>query len=113
MIAFCGINCSECPALIATQKNDDIERRKVAELWNKEYKANLKPEDINCFGCLTESEQVFNYCQVCEIRKCGKGRKIQNCAHCVDYSCELLNKFLTKDCKAKDKLAEIRKTLKK
>ncbi|KUK85723.1 MAG: Uncharacterized protein XE03_1923 [candidate division TA06 bacterium 34_109] len=28
MIAFCGLICTECPAFIATQKNDDIERKK-------------------------------------------------------------------------------------
>lgn len=112
IIAFCGINCSECPAFIATQKNDDNERKKVAELWNKEFKANLEPKDINCLGCLIDSEQVFNYCTVCEIRKCGKGKKVKNCAHCVDYPCELLNKFLANVPKAKVNLEEVRKTIK-
>ncbi len=32
MIGFCGINCSECPAFLATQNDDDIERKKVAVL---------------------------------------------------------------------------------
>ncbi len=112
IIAFCGINCSECPAFIATQKNDENERKKVAELWNKEFKANLEPKDINCLGCLTDTEQVFNYCKICEIRKCGKGKKVENCAHCVDYPCELLNKFLAQVPKAKNNLEEVRKTIK-
>jgi hypothetical protein len=123
IIAFCGLDCAECPGLIATQKNDDNERRKVAELWNKEYKTNVKPEDINCLGCITESvtpgvqrptgaELVFNYCKVCEIRKCGRGKKIKNCAYCVDYPCELLNKFLVQSPKSKANLEEVRKTIK-
>lgn len=32
MIAFCGIVCSECPAFVATQKDDDAKRKEVAEL---------------------------------------------------------------------------------
>jgi len=31
MIAFCGLNCTECPAFIATRKDDDEERKKVSE----------------------------------------------------------------------------------
>ena len=31
MIAFCGLTCTECPAFIATQKNDNKEREKVAK----------------------------------------------------------------------------------
>ena len=40
MIAFCGIVCTECPAFLATQKDDDKERRKIflkfnVNLWLK------------------------------------------------------------------------------
>ena len=112
IIAFCGNNCAECSAFIATQKNDDTERRRVAELWNEEYKLNLKPEVINCLGCLIESEPVFNYCKVCPIRQCGKTRNIQNCAYCADYPCPVLKKFLAQVLKAKNNLEEVRKTLK-
>jgi hypothetical protein len=31
-ISFCGMACNECPAFSATQKNDDDERKKVAEI---------------------------------------------------------------------------------
>jgi len=109
IIAFCGLDCAECPAFIATQKNDDNERKKVAELWNKDYKTNLKPEAINCLGCITESGSIFNYCQVCEIRKCGKERKVKNCGYCSDYPCELLNKFLVQVPKAKVNLETVRR----
>jgi len=29
IIAFCGLTCTECPAFIATWKDDDKERGKV------------------------------------------------------------------------------------
>jgi len=38
MIAFCGLTCTECPAFIATRKDDDGERKKVAEFFAKSVK---------------------------------------------------------------------------
>lgn len=93
MIAFCGIICSECPALLATQKDDDNERKKVADKWSKEYNSDIKPEDINCDGCITTTSRNFNYCKVCQIRKCAMERNVKNCAYCEDYSCEKLSQF--------------------
>jgi len=111
MIAFCGITCTECPAFLATQKDDDNKRRKVAELWSKEFNAQFKPEDINCDGCLSENERLFSYCKVCEIRKCGQERGVKNCAYCNDYACEKLSKFFDMASDAKTTLEEIRKIL--
>lgn len=110
IIGFCGLTCSECPAYKATQKDDDNERKKVAEMWSKEYDTNLKPEDINCDGCLN-GERVFNYCNTCEIRKCGKEKDVVNCAYCGDYACKKLNKFFKMAPDAKTTLDEIKKDL--
>lgn len=109
MIAYCGINCTECPALLATQKDDDAERAKVAEMWSKQFDVDLKAEDIDCDGCLTEGGRLFGHCQVCEIRKCGGERQVVNCAYCEDYGCEKLTKFLEMVPEAKNTLEEIRK----
>lgn len=109
MIAFCGITCSECPAYLATQKDDDNERQKVAEMWSKEFDADLKPEDINCNGCLLEKEPLFSHCKVCTIRKCGLDKKVKNCAYCENYACEELTKFFAMVPDAKATLDEIRK----
>jgi hypothetical protein len=111
MIAVCGLVCTKCPAFIATQKDDDDERRKVAEMWSKEFNVDLKPEDINCDGCLVDSENLFNYCKVCEIRKCGKERKVENCAYCDDYACDKLAEFFKMAPEAKTTLEELRKSL--
>ena len=112
MIAFCGINCDHCPAFLATQKDDDDERRKVAELWSKQYNANLKPEDIKCNGCISKVEPFFSHCNVCEIRKCGQERNLENCALCDDYACEKLNKLLEIVPEAKLTLEEVIKNKK-
>lgn len=111
MIAFCGITCTECPAFLATKKDDDNERRKVAEEWSKEFNAQFKPEDINCDGCLSENGPLFSYCRACEIRKCGQERSVKNCAYCNDYACEKLSKFFDMASAAKTTLEEIRKIL--
>ncbi len=112
MIAFCGLTCTECPAFIATQKDVDKEREKVAKAWSKEFKCEIKPEDINCDECLTEKGgRVFNYCKTCEIRKCGQEKEVKNCAYCDDYACEKLTKFFDMAHEAKTALAEIRKNL--
>ncbi len=108
MVAFCGLLCHKCGAFLATKNNDDEKRAEVAKLWSKEYNANIKPEDINCEGCLSNTGLVFNYCKVCEIRKCGMERGIMNCAHCDDYACEKLEKFFEMVPDSKKRLDDIR-----
>jgi hypothetical protein len=88
MIAYCGLNCLDCQAYIATQKDDDEERRKVAEGWTKQFGHTLKIEDINCDGCLSNSNRMFSHCRVCSVRKCASGKGVANCGYCADYPCE-------------------------
>ena len=111
MIAFCGIVCSECPGFIATQKDSDEERRKVAELWSKMYKTEIKPEDVNCDGCLTTSGRLIGYCRICELRKCAFEKSVKNCAYCSEYICEKLSNWFEKVPNAKATLEEIRKAI--
>ena len=109
IVGYCGIVCSDCPVLIATQKNDDAERRRVAEVFTKQYGREYKPEDINCDGCISSGPRIFSYCTVCEIRKCGKEKNVVNCASCADYPCEKLSKLFAGYSKAKETLDEIRR----
>ncbi len=111
MVAFCGIVCSECKAFIATQENDDVKRREVAEAWSKAFGKEMKTEDINCDGCLTKGGQHIGYCNICEVRKCGMKKGVENCAYCVDYNCEILAKFLKSAPEAKNTLEQIRQQL--
>ena len=110
MIAFCGLVCSDCPAFIATQKNDDSERQKVAELWSSE-EFHIKPEDINCDGCLAVEGKLISFCKDCNIRQCGLEKKVKNCAYCTDYPCEKLTKCHERSPEARATLDEIRKNL--
>ena len=109
--SYCGIICAKCDAFIATHKNDGELRKKTAEMWSKEYHSDIKPEDINCNGCLSDGKAVFNYCNICEIRKCASAKNVANCAHCSEYACEKLSKFFGMAKDAKTVLDEIHKTL--
>jgi hypothetical protein len=108
MISYCGLSCHECPALLATKADDDEKRKECAAVWSKEYGRELDPSSINCNGCLTEGEPVFGHCNVCEIRACGKEKKVVNCAYCDDYVCEKLEKFFAIAPMCKENLDAIR-----
>jgi len=91
IIAICGLVCSDCRAYIATQKNDDDARERVAKLWSTETK-RLKPVDINCDGC-SIGKRLYQFCSSCQVRKCGLERSMTNCAYCTEYPCEKLEKL--------------------
>jgi len=109
MIAKCGLVCSDCPAYIATKNNDDPLRAETARKWSEMFKADIKPADINCEGCQSESQRLFSYCLTCEIRKCAREKNLATCADCPDYSCEKLDKFLADVPEARKVLDGLRK----
>jgi len=110
MLAMCGLDCAACPALIAYKTDDQALRVKTAAEWSKMYHADLKPEDINCVGCLRTKGVHVGHCAGCEIRKCGLARGVKNCALCSDYSsCEKIGQFLANVPPAKANLEEVRR----
>ena len=108
MIAFCGLACNECPAFLATQANDDTKRGEVARRWSDDYKDDIKPEDINCDGCKSDSGLLFSHCTRCEIRKCASASEVENCAYCKEYACEKLEPLLNMMPEVKSRLDNIR-----
>ena len=111
MIAYCGIACHECGALIATKTNDDAKRKEVADEWSKQFNADIKPEDVYCDGCLSEGGYLLAHCSVCEIRKCARAKNLVNCGYCEEYACSKLNQVLQMAPDAKKRLDEIRASL--
>ena len=108
MTAYCGINCSACPVLLATAKDDDQQRAKVASGWSKMFGWSLKPEDINCDGCLQNEGRLFGHCLNCEVRACAGQKKMDTCARCDDYGCEKLQPIFALVPDIKDKLDKMR-----
>jgi len=92
IIGVCGITCTECPAYIATQNDDDELRVKTAKEWSQMFHADIKPENINCDGCNTEGKKI-QHCNECEIRLCGIDKGLMNCSQCGDYACSKLEEF--------------------
>lgn len=93
MIAYCGLVCSNCPTFLATKNDDDAARQKTAALYSEKFGFDLKPEDINCDGCLSQGGKLIGYCQVCEIRKCCRQKGLDHCALCEEQGCEKMAKF--------------------
>ncbi len=109
-LAMCGLDCAACPAFIAYQTNDQALRAKTAAEWSKAFKVELKPEDINCVGCLKTKGVQFSHCRECDIRQCGLTRKVKNCGLCPEYSsCEKIGKFIAGAPPAKANLEEVRR----
>ena len=93
MIACFGLVCSSCPTFLATQSDDDVLRANTAKFYSETYGFNLKAEEINCDGCLSDSGKLLGYCQSCEIRECCRAKGVENCAFCDKQPCEKLVKF--------------------
>jgi hypothetical protein len=108
MLGYCGIDCEKCGAFIATKNNDAALRVKTAAEWTKTYNSDIKPEDINCAGC-TAPGVKFRYCaDMCEIRKCGIAKRVNNCGACGSYACEKLEGFFAQVPDAKVNLDKAR-----
>ena len=114
-IAICGLDCASCGAYIATKRNDNKLRAKVAKKWSKDFNhPNLKSEDINCLGCLSLVDPIWQYCGKCEVRKCALERNLKNCGQCSDYPCKKiksLHKVTTGGKEACDKIYHSQKSL--
>jgi hypothetical protein len=89
LVAMCGIICTECPAYLATQSDDEVGKAKCASMWST-AEFPLKAEDIHCDGCAVRGQRVVSFCEVCDVRNCGLGRNLTTCAACADYPCDKL-----------------------
>lgn len=96
-MAMCGLDCASCPAFIATKNNDNELRIKTAKEWTKNFmdqnEPPIKPEDINCLGCLSLVGSLYSNCSKCEVRKCALAKSITNCKDCKDYKCDKLTEL--------------------
>jgi len=111
-ISYCGLNCLECEAYIATQANDSEALKKVAEKWAKEYGSTcLSVEKCICDGCKSRKRISTAHAHKCSVRLCAITKRVETCAHCKDYICSTLEQFLNYAPSLKDGLEKIRKEL--
>jgi len=95
MIAYCGLNCAECPAYLAKQNDDAGLRAKTAAEWGSED-FPVSSADVNCDGCRSTDEGSirWKWCDQCSVRACAESKAVTTCAECADYGCETLESFL-------------------
>jgi hypothetical protein len=111
IIAYCGLVCTDCPAYIATQADDQAALEKVAAQWREEWNVfNITIASVICDGCLDGGHKC-SHCADCEIRACAVERGVINCAHCSDYTCEKIEGFFGFAPDARLVLDEIRRGL--
>jgi hypothetical protein len=107
IIAYCGLVCTECPALIATRQNDTVKLIALALEW---YGQEKEASFCECDGCTTQGRKN-NHCLECGVRLCAMERGVVNCAYCEDYGCETLTGLFQYIPVAKENLERIRATL--
>jgi hypothetical protein len=110
--AYCGLDCGECEAYIATQKNDRAGLEEAARKWSEQFGAkNITADMCVCDGCPTGKRTSSAHAATCGIRLCASARGVATCAHCADYGCATLQQFFAFAPVLKEKLETIRKEI--
>jgi hypothetical protein len=109
--AFCGLDCSECEAYAATQRNDRAGLEAVAKKWAQQFKAEgMSADQCVCDGCPSGKRISTAHAATCAVRMCASARGVKTCAHCADYDCPTLKGFLSYAPVLREKLEAIRKS---
>ena len=87
-MAYCGIICHNCQAIIATQNNDTAALKEVAQRWGEYDNQIYTLDNIRCNGC--RSTVLNKHCNTCEIRACGLEKELGNCGMCSEFICDKL-----------------------
>ena len=82
MIAYCGLNCAQCDAYLATVNDDLALREKVAENWTKLNNVLITPDQIICEGCRTNGKKSVFCGNLCPIRQCAQQKGVETCGAC-------------------------------
>ena len=107
IIAYCGLNCSDCQAYIATQENDTEKLEALALEW---YQVEDNSTFCLCDGCNVEGRKNA-HCSDCAVRACAISHEVANCAHCPEYGCTTLIGFFQQIPVAKENLERIQVSL--
>ncbi len=83
-IACCGLDCERCDARLATVRDDEDLRRRVAARWSELNHVDITPEMIRCEGCRVNGAKTPYAEAICPIRPCAAARRAETCADCAD-----------------------------
>jgi hypothetical protein len=100
--SYCGLYCGACEIMVAYRRGLTENKVPRWEDLHDPLRKILKPGEIKCFGCKTDT--VFQGCAVCPIRKCGRKKPdIETCLDCARFPCfrfslmKFVRKFLGYD----------------
>lgn len=80
----------------------------MAREWSQTFNADIRPVDINCVGCPSDTGPLFGYCATCGIRVCAREHGIETCVVCADYPCEQPTRWFSRVPEAKATLEKMR-----
>ena len=104
-IAYCGLDCETCEARIATIRDDDALRVKVAKLWSELNGVEITPEMINCTGCRISGVKTPFCDLLCPVRQCAKGKDLETCGSCSEMeTCEKVGMIIKNTPEARSNL---------
>ena len=84
LIAYCGLDCEQCEARLATVNHDEALRAKVAQQWSEWNHAEITPDMIHCDGCRLDGVKT-PYCDaLCPIRQCALKKDLETCGDCPE-----------------------------
>ncbi len=103
MIAYCGINCSECPSYKGTITGDETLLMKMNEEFGTEETDSI---DFVCLGCkYRDIKLIASDCAKCLIRSCAKTKDIDFCSTCEEYiTCEYVKPYRGDGTSPRDKM---------
>ena len=85
LAAPCGLYCGVCGVYIATRDNNEKFKERLTTVYG------VSAEEIHCMGCL--SDNVWLFCQQCDIKACCQKKGYQGCHQCDDFPCSLIEEF--------------------
>ena len=111
MIAYCGIDCSECDNYLATQSGSQEDLKMVAEKLSKIYRAEVIPEYVLCDGCRAGERKSYFCDNLCKMHKCCTERKYYSCIECNEIPCKELQAEIKNKPKAMGNLNKLKDTV--
>ena len=104
-IAYCGLDCEQCDAYIATLHDDQALREKTAKLWAELNHAPILPEHIHCQGCRADGAKTVFCEQLCAVRRCARQRGADTCGDCPEMeTCPTVGAIFANAPQAKENL---------
>lgn len=94
-LAYCGLDCKECPVYLASVSKNTAEQIRLADEYS-DGTGKFSKEDMYCLGCHSDAVSQ-KMCGDCEIRLCGVKKSFGTCAECDEFPCSTLEENLGAD----------------